>query len=70
MNEIIVSPDIDTVITMESLTKTFDKPIIVSESAKNAWKNESMCYNFIELDCSKISNEYKLEENCYAIEEV
>ncbi|NLM00302.1 MAG: hypothetical protein GX220_02470 [Treponema sp.] len=70
MNEISVSPDIDTVITIETLTKIFDKPIIVSESAKNTWKNENMRYTYTELDSQIISDKYKIKEKLYAIEEL
>lgn len=67
MNEITISPDIDTVLYLESLTKTYKKPIIVSDSARKEWKTENMCYNFVELD-KVIINDSKTKERIYALE--
>lgn len=70
MNEISVSPDINTVLMLETLTKTYNKPIIVSESAKNNWNTENLCYNYTELDVTKLPEDINLKEKLYTIEQI
>lgn len=70
MNEISISPDINTVLAIETLTKTYNKPIIVSESAKNNWNTENLCYNYSELDRKLLPADFRLKEKLYTIEQI
>ena len=66
MNEVTLSKAIETVTILESLTKKYKKPIIVSKTVVEKW-NIQGAFSITELD-SKFAKEEKITEPIYSID--